>query len=247
MDVTEGRNRISYLSGFSLLGLLLALICGCSSGKSPQLPFTRSDESLFADPGDSDDYLTPYRNLRYIGAFADTLDLQNQIEFQARWPEGGLSKQEKESLYLQNLSLEFDRTNQLDERLVVYYMEDSLPPDTIPRKAFPVFLRNNGTSAALIGEANELKLSLEYRDSLGKWKNLSFSKGWICGTGRRFYLLHPREIAVITLPVFTEGKERLLRILYTYGRKKLYSKEFRGRVPVKKLEEAPYRHWLERQ
>jgi len=93
-------------------------------------------------------------------------------------------------------------------------------------EGFPVTIYNSGNKESIIGFGNTVALELEALDKENKWQKIYPYRYYACGTGIKFFVLKPDEIATVFEPRLSGDFHTRFR--YRLGN--IISNEFEGNI-----------------
>ena len=107
-----------------------------------------------------------------------------------------------------------------------FKISDDLPLVTTYYDGFPVTIYNLEKRERIIGFGNNAALELEALDKNHKWQKISNFRKYSCGTGIKYFVLKPQEIATVFEPRLSGNFKTKLR--YRLGN--ILSNEFEGNI-----------------
>ena len=160
----------------------------------------------------------------FLGKFAFGDTLYNDD----RWRE----KSESDFMYSKRDSLE----HYASDGLQLIPRPDIQLPDLLYERNeadafFPVFIPNEtGETKLLFGKDNYVYGIQEARDSTGEWRPIEHRGSDWCGVGRWELKVHPKEYAVMLMPLYKGNYATELRIIFKNGENRIISKPYRGTI-----------------
>ncbi len=103
---------------------------------------------------------------------------------------------------------------------------DDFPYISTHYDGFPVTIHNFGNKENIIGFGNNVVLELEALDKENKWQKVYPYRRYSCGTGIKFFVLRPNEIATVFEPRISGDFHTRFR--YKLGN--IASNEFEGNI-----------------
>lgn len=91
---------------------------------------------------------------------------------------------------------------------------------------FPVTIYNAEDKDFIVGFGNHIPLELEALDKENNWKQIYGYRKYLCGTGIKYIMLKPKQIAIVFEPKLNGNFKTKLR----YRLKNIVSNEFEGNI-----------------
>jgi len=112
-----------------------------------------------------------------------------------------------------------------------FKISDDIPLMTTYYDEFPITIYNLEKRERIIGFGNNVALELEALDKNHKWQKISHFRKYRCGTGIKYFVIKPQEIATVFEPRLSGNFKTKLR--YRLGN--ILSNEFEGNINDKYL------------